>query len=75
MIKSTIEILEETREELCGILDHISCMLGLEDELYVDLEKVEAKLSIIYKRLTEPVEQQLSQNEDDYAFMAQSEDI
>lgn len=55
MIKPTIEILEEAREELCGILDHISCMFGLEDELYVDLEKVEAKLSIIYKRLTEPV--------------------
>ena len=74
-MKPTIEILEEAREELCGVLDQISCMFGLEDELYVDLEKVEAKLSIIYKRLTEPVEQQLSQNDDDYAFMAQSEDI
>lgn len=71
----TIELLDEAREELCGILDHISCMFGLEDELYTDLEKVEAKLSIIYKRLTEPVEQQLSQNDDDYTFMAQSEDI
>ena len=55
MIKPTIEILEEAREELCGILDHISCMFGLEDELYVDLEKVEAKLTQIYKRLMEPV--------------------
>lgn len=54
-IKPTIEILEEAREELCGILDQISCMFGLEDELYVDLEKVEAKLSIIYKRLTDSV--------------------
>ncbi len=37
MINPTIEILEEAREELCGILDHISCMFGLEDELYVEL--------------------------------------
>lgn len=58
MIKPTVEILEEAREELCGILDHIACMFGFEDELYVDLEKVEAKLSLIYKRLTEPVTQQ-----------------
>ena len=57
-MKPTIEILEEAREELCGILDHISCMFGLEDELYVDLEKVEAKLSLISKRLTNPVVQQ-----------------
>lgn len=54
MIKPTVELLEEAREELCGILDHIHCMVGPEDELYVDLEKVEAKLTQIYKRLTSP---------------------
>lgn len=58
MIKPTVELLDEAREDLCGILDHIACMFGLEDELYVDLEKVEAKLSIIYKRLSNPVVQQ-----------------
>lgn len=55
MIKPTVEILEEARDELGGILDHIACMFGLEDELYTDLEKVEAKLSQVYKRLTNPV--------------------
>ena len=55
MIKPTVELLEEAREELCGILDHIACMFGLEDELYVDLEKVEAKLSVIARRLTNPI--------------------
>ena len=58
MITPTVELLDEAREELCGILDHIACMFGLEDELYIDLEKVEAKLSIIYKRLTNPITQQ-----------------
>ena len=58
MIKSTVEILEEAREELCGILDQLACMFGLEDELYTDLEKVEAKLTQVYKRLTNPITQQ-----------------
>lgn len=58
MIKPTTQLLEEVREELCGILDCIHYMFGPEDELYVGLEEVEAKLSIIYKRLSNPVEQQ-----------------
>ena len=58
MVTPTVQLLEEAREELCGCLDHIACMFGLEDELYTDLEKVEAKLTQVYKRLTNPVEQQ-----------------
>ena len=57
MIKPTVELLDEAREELCGILDYIACAFGLEDELYVDLEKVEAKLTQVYKRLANPVVQ------------------
>lgn len=55
MIKPTVEILEEAREELCGVLDQLACMFGLEDEFYTDLEKVEEKLTQVYKRLANPV--------------------
>ena len=58
MIKSTVEILEKAREELCGILDQLACMFGLEDELYTDLLKVESKLTVIASRLSNPITQQ-----------------
>ena len=57
-MKPTVELLEEAREELCGCLDCIHHMLGPEDELYIGLEGVEAKLTQVYKRLVHPVVQQ-----------------
>lgn len=75
MITPTKQLAAEALEELSDVLDFIASEKGEEDPMYLALSGVEEKLHIILRRLSKPVVQQLPRNNDDYAFMAQSEDI
>lgn len=74
MIKPTIQMLEEAQEDLAEITDYVAQETA-DTTLLLQLQELELKLGLLYCRLAKPVKQQLPRNNDDYAFMAQSEDI
>jgi hypothetical protein len=74
MIKPTAQLLEEAKEDLSEIIDYVAAETA-DVSLLLWLQDLELKFGTIYRRLSEPVVQQLPRNNDDYAFMAQSEDI
>ena len=74
MIKPTVELLKEALEDTDELIDYVHSSSG-DPNLPRWLAELKGKLAIIYGRTVSPVAQQLSRNNDDYAFMAQSEDI
>jgi hypothetical protein len=74
MIKPTTQLLEEAKEDLAEIIAYVAAETA-DVSLLLWLQELELKFGTIYRRLSKPVVQQLSRNNDDYAFMAQSEDI
>lgn len=74
MIKPTAQLLEEAKEDLAEIIEYVAAELA-DVSLLLWLQELELKFGTIYRRLSKPVVQQLPRNNDDYAFMAQSEDI
>jgi hypothetical protein len=74
MIKPTTQLLEEAKEDLAEIIEYVAAETA-DVSLLLWLQELELKFGTIYRRLSKPVVQQLPRNNDDYAFMAQSEDI
>lgn len=74
MIKPTTQLLEEAKEDLSEIIDYVASETA-DVSLLLWLQDLELRFGTIYRRLSNPVVQQLPRNDDDYAFMAQSEDI
>ena len=74
MIKSTADILKEAIEDTDELIDYVLSSSG-DPNLPKWLLELKEKIVVVYGRLSSPVTQQLSRNNDDYAFMAQSEDI
>ena len=66
MIKSTVELLKEAREDLEETLDYIASEYGCETNIYQWLQPVEDKLKIIYARLAHPVAPQTNKKASDF---------
>ena len=74
MITPTADILKEVIEDIDELIDYVLSSSG-DPNLPKWLLELKEKIVVVYGRLSSPVVQQLSRNNDDYAFMAQSEDI
>ena len=74
MITPTADILKEAIEDTDELINYVLSSSG-DPNLPKWLLELKEKIAVVYGRLSSPVTQQLSRNNDDYAFMAQSEDI
>lgn len=74
MITPTTQLLEEAKDDLQEIIEYVASETA-DVTLLLWLQELELKFGTIYRRLSNPVVPQLSRNDDDYAFIAQSEDI
>ena len=74
MITPTADILKEAIEDTDELINYVLSSSG-DPNLPKWLLELKEKIVVVYGRLSSPVTQQLSRNNDDYAFMAQSEDI
>ncbi len=74
MIKPTAQLLEEARDDLAEIIEYVASDTA-DVSLLLWLQELELKFGTIYRRLSNPVVPQLPRNDDDYAFMSQSEDV
>lgn len=74
MIKPTADILKEAIEDTDELINYVLSSSG-DPNLPKWLLELKEKIVVVYGRLSSPVTQRLSRNNDDYAFMAQSEDI
>ena len=57
MIKPTVELLKEAKEDLFEIIDYVAQETA-DTSLLSWLEELETKLDVIYRRLSKPVMQQ-----------------
>jgi hypothetical protein len=74
MLTPTTELLKEAIEDTDELIEYVRSSSG-DPNLPEWLTDLKRKIHTAYCRLTSPIAPQLSRNDDDYAFMYESEDI